>query len=158
MVLFSPVLLFYLSKTGKTQTSRRLNLTKLLRYSIRDLTNSTATSASQVMCAIRNIGIMEDPTLRRVLRQELGRLLLRLPVTQAQKLTRLERLYLRAWLWEAMKWDQAGDAEFCLAVLLTLGDARDRSVWPHALLCARWHRHQRVREAARACMDELRGS
>ena len=53
---------------------------------------------------------------------ERRRLLLRCPVEQAQKLTWLERLYLRAWLWEAMKWDQ----------------------------------NRRVREAARACMDELR--
>ena len=155
LVLFSPVLLFYLSKTGKIQTARRLNLTRLLRYSIRDLTDSTAASATQVMHAIRSVGASEDPSLRRELRQELARLLLRLPAEQARRLTRIERLYLRAWLWEAMKWDQAGDAEFCMATLLVLGDAKDRSVLLHAWLCTRWHRTPRVQEAARACLDEL---
>ena len=98
---------------------------------------------------------MEEPTLRRELKQELGRLLLRLPTKQARRLTRIERLYLRVWLWDAMKWDQEGDAEFCMATLLALGDAKDRSVLPHAWVCARWHRMPRVREAARACLDEL---
>ena len=155
-ILFSPVVLVILLKMNKEQTVRRLNLLWLLRLSVRGLTDST--KAPELIRAIRSVGILEDPVLRRELRQELGRLLLRLPVAQAQKLTRLERLYLRAWLWEAMKWDQAGDTEFCLAVLLTLGDAKDRSAWPHALLCARWHHNPRVREAARACMDELRSS
>ncbi|WP_309716976.1 hypothetical protein [Armatimonas sp.] len=107
------------------------------------------------MSAIRSVDTSEDPALKRELRQELKRLLLRLPAEQARRLTRIERLYLRAWLWEAMKWDQAGDAEFCMATLLALGDAKDRSVVPHAWLCARWHRTPRVQEAARACLDEL---
>ncbi|MBB6048515.1 hypothetical protein [Armatimonas rosea] len=153
MVLFSPVFLFVLSKIGKTQTPRRVNLTRLLRYSVRDLTDSTA--AAKVISAIRSIGLSEDATLRRELRQELERLLLRLPTESARRLTRIERLYLRLWLWDAMKWDQAGDADFCIAALLVLGDAKDWSVVPHAWLCTRWHRTPRVRAAASACLDEL---
>ena len=152
-ILFSPVVLVILRQINQEQTPRRLNLMRLLRVTVRELTDST--KVPEVIQAVRSIGVFEDPVLRRELRQELGRLLLRLPVEQARQLTPRERLYLRLWLWDAMQWDQAGDSEFCMAALLTLGDARDRWVRPLAWLCVRGHHSLRVREAARACMDEL---
>lgn len=153
LVLFLPLVLVLLLKINQEQTPRRLNLMRLLRVTVRELTDSA--KVPEVIQAVRSIGVFEDPVLRRELRQELGRLLLRLPVEQAHQLTPRERFCLRAWLWDAMQWDQAGDSEFCMAVLLTLGDARDRWVRPQAWLCVRGHHSQRVHEAARACLDEL---
>ncbi len=157
-ILFSPLVLAILVQMSRESTPRRLNLLRLLRATTRELTDSVKTP--EVIQAVRCVGVFEDKVLRRELRQELGRLLLRLPAEQARQLTPQERFYLRIWLWDAMQWDQAGDSEFCMAALLTLGDAQDPWVRLQAWLCARGHHSPRVREAAYACLDELltRGS
>ena len=97
MVLFSPIVLVSLSVQSHNRAPYRSNLLRLLKLSARELTDNT--KVPELIQAIRSVGIMEDWPLRRELRQDLGRLLLRCPVEQAQKLTWLERLYLRAWLW-----------------------------------------------------------
>jgi hypothetical protein len=152
-ILFSPIATVILLKMQQEQSPRRLNLLRLLRLVARELSDSTL--AIPLIRAIQSVGALEDPVLRRELRQELGRLLLRLPRERARQLPARERLVLRSWLWQAMRWDHAGDTEFCLAILLVLGDAQDQLVRPHAWLCRRWHHAERVREAARACLDEL---
>lgn len=153
VLVLCPVVLFLVLKLAHKQTVRRANLLRLLQLTAHDVRDSS--KVSELIRAVRMVSSFENPLLRRELRQELGRLLLRLPTEQARRLTRSERAALHGWLWEAMKWDQPGDTEFCLAALLVLGDAHDRWTLPHAWLCARWHHAPQVREAARACLDAL---
>lgn len=155
MVLCSPVIVIvaYVDTWDKGHL-RTTNFQRVLLRTVQELRDSNQTR--QVVTALRYLRQRDNPTLWREVRHELTRLMLRMPTERARELTGWERLCLRVWLWGAMKRDLTEDAEFCMAALLVLGDARDHSAWLPAWLCARGHREIRVREAACACLDELK--